>query len=90
MHKLVVNKNDYLLACSVWLIVILQENFPPIMSFHLGSLGFLTPFQFSSESEDGRTNGEWVWFRVWQIVVELDFRVTQLQGAQIREDIRNT
>jgi len=31
-------------------VFVLQENFPPIMSFHLGSLGFLTPFQFSSEA----------------------------------------
>ena len=26
---------------------ILQESIPPIVSFHMGSLGFLAPFQFT-------------------------------------------
>lgn len=26
----------------------LQDSVPPVMAFHLGSLGFLTPFKFES------------------------------------------
>lgn len=29
----------------------LQQSVPPIMAFHLGSLGFLTPFKFENFQE---------------------------------------
>ena len=33
-------------------IYISQESMPPIMSFHMGSLGFLTPFQLDTYKTD--------------------------------------
>lgn len=35
------------LHCCV-LLCLFQESVPPVMPFHLGSLGFLTPFNFDS------------------------------------------
>lgn len=39
-----------LMCCSSYLFdskhFIFQENVPPVMAFHLGSLGFLSPFEF--------------------------------------------
>lgn len=33
---------------QTWRCVFLQGSVPPVMAFHLGSLGFLTPFKFES------------------------------------------
>ena len=34
-----------------------QKSIPPIMSFHMGSLGFLTPFQFYASDSIDTENG---------------------------------
>lgn len=31
--------------------LLFQQSVPPVMAFHLGSLGFLTPFQFNNFQE---------------------------------------
>lgn len=31
--------------------LLFQQSVPPVMAFHLGSLGFLTPFQFDNFEE---------------------------------------
>lgn len=40
----------YLLAFNQFFLR-LQQSVPPIMAFHLGSLGFLTPFKFENFQE---------------------------------------
>ncbi len=42
-------KPKHTFSYSLWFLIIfnLQESIPPIVSFHLGSLGFLAPFQFT-------------------------------------------
>ena len=39
-------QNSVLLA-----VFLLQESVPPVMAFHLGSLGFLSPFEFLDYQE---------------------------------------
>ncbi len=36
---------------SFYSLYYLQQSVPPIMAFHLGSLGFLTPFKFENFQE---------------------------------------
>jgi len=40
---------------------VVQESVPPVMAFHLGSLGFLSPFEFFDfrEKVDDVLQGEW-------------------------------
>ena len=36
---------------DVFCFVFAQQSVPPVMAFHLGSLGFLTPFEFDNFQE---------------------------------------
>lgn len=40
-----------------------QQSVPPVMAFHLGSLGFLTPFQFDNFQEQVNNVLEGLFFR---------------------------
>lgn len=42
-------------------VFLLQESIPPVMAFHLGSLGFLSPFEFLDyrEKVDDVLQGLW-------------------------------
>lgn len=41
-------RNSVIFWNGTHLFVYLQESVPPVMAFHLGSLGFLTPFKFDT------------------------------------------
>lgn len=47
-RPLLVVTHMQVLTCDVVRVVRLQGSVPPVMAFHLGSLGFLTPFKFDS------------------------------------------
>ena len=36
----------------IYVLYISQDSMPPIISFHMGSLGFLTPFQLDTYKTD--------------------------------------
>ena len=42
----------YICYVHICIIYISQDSMPPIMSFHMGSLGFLTPFTLGSYKTD--------------------------------------
>lgn len=48
-----------------------QQSVPPVMAFHLGSLGFLTPFRFDNFQEQVNNVLEGKWRRV-KLVVALN------------------
>jgi len=40
-------------VCAIsWCPILFQASVPPVMAFHLGSLGFLSPFEFKSDFRD--------------------------------------